>query len=62
MNKATRYLLAFIACAAIFALWIIFQMFVAKGILIGVIFCSAMVGTWKAIVGSNRKDNEKFEQ
>ena len=62
MNKATRYLLAFIECADIFALWVIFQMFVAKGILIGIIFCSAMVGAWKAIVGSNSKDNEKLEQ
>lgn len=62
MNKGTRYLLAFIACTAIFALWVIFQMYVAKGILIGIIFCSAIVGTWKAIVGSNKKDNGKPEQ
>lgn len=38
---------------AIFALWVIFQMFVAKGILIGIIFCGAMVGTWKAIVSTD---------
>ena len=62
MNKGTRYLLAFITCAAIFALWILFQLFVAKGILVGVIFCSALFGAWKAIVGSNKEDNGKSEE
>ena len=54
MSKGIRYLLAFLACAAILALWIIFQMFVAKGMLIGVIFCGAMVATWKAITKSSK--------
>lgn len=54
MSKVTRYLLAILACAAIFALWVIFQLFVAKGVLIGVIFCGAMVATWKAITKSSR--------
>lgn len=54
MSKGIRYLLAFLACATIFALWIIFQMFVAKGMLIGVIFCGAMVATWKAITKSSK--------
>lgn len=61
MNKGIRYLLAFIAGAVTFALGVIFQMYVSKGILISVIFCSAMVGAWKGIVGSKRKDNEKPE-
>lgn len=54
MSKVTRYLLAFLACAAIFALWIIFQMFVAKGMLVAVVFCGAMVATWKAITKSSK--------
>ena len=62
MNKGTRYLLAIIACVAIFALWVIFQMFVAKGVLIGIIFCSAMVGTWKAIVGTKRENDGKTQR
>lgn len=53
MNKGTRYIWAIIACIAIFALWVVFQMCVAKGVLIGVIFCGAMVGTWKPIVGTD---------
>ena len=57
MNKGTRYLVAIIACMAIFALWIVFQMCVAKGMLVAVIFCSAMVGTWKEIVGT-KKEND----
>lgn len=62
MKKGTRYLVAFIACSAIFALWVTFQLYVAKGVLIGVIFCSAIFGTWKAIVGSNKHDNGKPEE
>ena len=63
MNKGTRYLLAFVVCVAIFALWVVFQVFIAKGVLVGVIFCSAMVGAWKAIVGSNKKeDNGKTQE
>ena len=62
MNKGIRYLLAFIACAAIFALWVIFQVYVANGILIGIVFCAAMVGVWKAIVKSNGEDNGKSEE
>ena len=50
MSKLKRYLLAFLACAAIFALWVIFQMYVAKGTLVGVLFCGAMVAIWKVIV------------
>lgn len=49
MSKGKRYLLALLACMAIFALWVIFQVFVAQGTLIGIIFCGAMVATWKAI-------------
>ena len=62
MNKGTRYLLAIIACVAIFALWVIFQMFVAKGVLIGIIFCSTMVGTWKAIIGTKRENDGKTQR
>lgn len=62
MNKGTRYLLAIMACIAIFVLWVIFQMFVAKGVLIGIIFCSAMVGTWKAIVGTKRENDGKTQR
>lgn len=63
MKNGTRYLLAFVTCFAIFALWVLFQVFVAEGVLVGVIFCSAIFGAWKAIVGSNQKeDNEKTEE
>ena len=56
-------MLAFVVCVAIFALWVVFQVFIAKGVLVGVIFCSAMVGAWKAIVGSNKKeDNGKTQE
>ena len=50
MSKLKRYLLAFLACSAIFALWVIFQMYVAKGTLVAVLFCGAMVAVWKLIV------------
>lgn len=56
MKKATRYILALAVCIGIFALWIVFQMYVAKGTLVGVLFCCAMFGTWKAIVYGGGKD------
>jgi predicted membrane protein len=61
MNK---YLMAFLACLGIFILLVLFQVFVAKGILVGILFYSAMVGAWKGIVRSNDKKNqqEKEEQ
>lgn len=55
MNKGARYLVAIITCIAIFALWVVFQLFVAKGVLVGVIFCSAMVAAWKGIVGTKKQ-------
>lgn len=58
MKKGYRYLIALLACAAIFVLWILCQMFVVKGVLIGVLFCSAMAGTWKAITSSGVDDSE----
>lgn len=62
MNKGTRYLVAIIACMAIFALWIVFQMYVAKGMLVAVIFCSAMLGTWKAIVGTKKENDGETKE
>ena len=56
MKKGTRYLLAFVVCAAIFALWIVFQMYVAKGVIVGVIFCSAIFGAWKAITAGGKEN------
>lgn len=50
MKKVYRYLLALAVCAVIFVLWILCQMYVAKGTLVGVIFCTAMFGAWSAIV------------
>ena len=50
MKKASRYFLALLICIGIFALWIVFQMYVAKGALVGILFCSAMFSVWKAIV------------
>lgn len=62
MNKGTRYLLAFIACALIFIVYIIFQEEVAKGMLVSVFFVGAMIATWKAIVGTKKdKDGETKE-
>ena len=56
MKKGYRYLTAILVCAAIFVLWILCQMYIVKGTLIGVIFCGSMVGAWKAIV--NGKSDE----
>ena len=58
MKKATRYLLALAVCIGIFALWVLCQMYVAKGILIGVLFCGAMFGAWKAIVRGGEPTSE----
>ena len=61
MKKATRYLLALAICIGIFAIWIVFQMYVAKGTLVGVLFCGAMIGAWKAIVNGGEKDKDSQE-
>ena len=63
MKKGYRYLIAFVACALIFALWVVFQMCIARGMLVAVLFCGAMVGTWKAIVSGSifAKDGEDSE-
>lgn len=58
MKKGTRYLLALAVCIGIFALWVVFQMYVAKGTLVGVLFCGAMFGAWKAIVRGGETDAE----
>ena len=50
MKKANRYLLALAVCVGIFILWVLCQMYVAKGTLVGLLFCGAMFGAWKAIV------------
>ena len=55
MSKVSRVILALIASIAIFALWVVFQMYVAKGFLVGILFCSAMIGSWKAIVHADNK-------
>ena len=56
-------ILALAVCIGIFALWVIFQMYVAKGILVGIIFCSAMVGAWKTIVnGDETPTKEQTEE
>ena len=49
MNKGSHYGKAFLACVCIFVLWMVIQFYIGGGILIGIIFCSAMVGAWKAI-------------
>ena len=59
MKKSTRYLLALVVCAGIFTLWVLCQMYVAKGTFIGVLFCGAMFGAWKAIV---RGDAQNFDE
>ena len=58
MKKATRYLLALAVCIGIFILWVLCQMYVAKGTLIGVLFCGAMFGAWKAIVRGDEQQSE----
>lgn len=58
MKKATCYLLALAVCIGIFALWVLCQMYVAKGTLIGVLFCGAMFGAWKAIVRGSEQTND----
>ena len=62
MKKGTRYLLALTACIGIFALWVVFQMYVAKGTLVGVLFCGAMFGAWKAIVHGDESSIEEHQQ
>ena len=59
MSKASRIFLALIVCIVIFALWIVFQMYVAKGFLVGILFCSAMFGAWKAIVNGGEKTTDE---
>jgi len=54
-----KYLMAFLVCFAIFVLWILFQVFVAKGVLVGVLFCLAMFGAWKMIV---KRDDKKANE
>ena len=58
MKKATRYLLALATCVGLFVLWVLCQMYVAKGTLIGVLFCGAMFGVWKAIVRSDEQASD----
>lgn len=55
MKKGTRYLLAIVACFAIFVLYVICQMVIAKGMLVTVLFMGAMAAAWKAIVGNKRE-------
>jgi len=59
MNK---YLMAFLACFGIFILWVLFQVFVAKGIIVAIIFCSAMVGVWRMIVNKSDDKEEEAQQ
>ena len=59
MKKASRYLLALAVCVGIFILWVIFQMYVGKGVLVGVLFCGAMFGAWKAIVNGGEQTPEE---
>lgn len=54
MKKGTRYLLAVVACFAIFVLYVICQMVIAKGMLVTVLFMGAMAAAWKAIVGNKK--------
>lgn len=58
MKKASRYLLALAVCVLIFILWVIFQMYVANGVLVGVLFCGAMFGAWKAVVNGGEHTEE----
>lgn len=63
MKKGTRYLLAVVACFAIFVLYVICQMVIAKGMLVTVLFMGAMAVAWKAIVGTkNGECSEEKEQ
>ena len=63
MKKSTRYLLAVVACFAIFVLYVICQMVIAKGMLVTVLFMGAMAAAWKAIVGTkNGEGSEEKEQ
>ena len=64
MKKGTRYLLAVVACFAIFVLYVICQMVIAKGMLVTVLFMGAMAAAWKAIVGAKKEEKtvEKEEE
>ena len=52
-------LIALVACAGFFVLWILFQTFVTGGTFVGIIFCGAMVYTWKAIVDRDKRIERK---
>lgn len=56
MKKGTRYLLAVVACFAIFVLYVICQMVIAKGMLVTVLFMGAMAAAWRAIVGTKKEE------
>jgi len=54
-----KYLMAFLACLGIFILWVLCQLYLAKGILVGIIFFSAMGITWQLIVNKGAKKEAK---
>ena len=62
MKKSTRYLLAVVACFAIFVLYVICQMVIAKGMLVTVLFMGAMAAAWKAIVGSKKGEGDEDQE
>ena len=59
MTKTTRIFFALAVCIGIFALWVVVQMYVARGALVGFLFCGAMYGAWKAIVHSDETSGEE---
>ena len=58
MKKGSRYGLALLACLGIFAIWILIQVFAGGGVILAILFCSAMVGAWKGIVGKGEQSEE----
>ncbi|MDR1543189.1 MAG: hypothetical protein LBS50_02010 [Prevotellaceae bacterium] len=68
MNKTTSYFVAFLACIAIFALWVIvqvvFDLAVSEslaGHIVGAITLSVIVFVWKLITNLGRK-NENMKK
>ena len=54
-----RYFLAFLVCLGIFILWVIVQVNVKTGMVVNVLFMTAIVGAWRTIVRNSGNNNEK---
>lgn len=59
--KLTRYIIAIIACAGVVFLWVLFQVFIAGGLLVGLFFMGVLSFTWSMVINWG-KDKEIDQQ